>query len=36
MQAARQAWFASDRSDTFSDYLDTAMKTIQLSERPTA
>jgi AcrR family transcriptional regulator len=35
MQAARQAWFASDRSDTFGDYLDTAMKTIQLNERPT-
>lgn len=34
MQAARQAWFASDRSDAFGDYLDTAMKTIHLSERP--
>jgi AcrR family transcriptional regulator len=36
MQAARQAWFASDRTDRFGDYLDTAMKMIQLSERPTA
>jgi AcrR family transcriptional regulator len=36
MQAARQAWFASDRTDAFGDYLDITMKTIQLSERPTA
>ncbi|RUR03025.1 TetR family transcriptional regulator [Labedella endophytica] len=30
MQAARQAWFASDRSEAFGSYLDTAMSTLQV------
>jgi hypothetical protein len=30
MQAARQAWFASDRSEAFGRYLDTAMATLQI------
>jgi AcrR family transcriptional regulator len=28
MQAARQAWFASDRSEPFGSYLDTAMSAL--------
>lgn len=31
MQAARQAWFASDRAQPFGSYLDTAMSPFQLS-----
>jgi AcrR family transcriptional regulator len=30
MQAARQAWFASDRSETFSSYVDSAMATLEV------
>jgi AcrR family transcriptional regulator len=32
MQAARLAWFASDRSVAFSSYLDDAMATIQIGQ----
>lgn len=31
MQAARQAWFASDRSEPFGSYLDTAMSALPVS-----
>jgi AcrR family transcriptional regulator len=34
MQAARQAWFASDRSRPFGSYLDAAMSSFQLAPRP--
>lgn len=30
MQAARQAWFASDRSEAFGSYLDDAMATLKI------
>jgi AcrR family transcriptional regulator len=30
MQAARQAWFASDRTEAFGDYLDHAMAAVQV------
>jgi len=34
MQAARQAWFASDRTQPFGSYLDTAMSAFQLGSIP--
>jgi AcrR family transcriptional regulator len=34
MQAARQAWFASDRAQPFASYLDTAMSSFQLGPYP--
>jgi AcrR family transcriptional regulator len=30
MQAARQSWFASDRSEPFGSYLDNAMSTLRI------
>lgn len=30
MQAARQAWFASDRSESYATYVDTAMAAIRI------
>jgi AcrR family transcriptional regulator len=30
MQAARQAWFASDRSEAFGSYIDDAMSTLRV------
>jgi AcrR family transcriptional regulator len=34
MQAARQAWFTSDRAQPFGSYLDTAMSSFQLGPDP--
>jgi AcrR family transcriptional regulator len=34
MQAARQAWFASDRSEAFASYLDNSMSTLHAGEAP--
>lgn len=34
MQAARQAWFASDREEPFSTFLDAAMAPIQIDRAP--
>jgi AcrR family transcriptional regulator len=38
MQAARQAWFASDKTEPFSSYVDNAMATLRISDAkaPTA
>jgi hypothetical protein len=32
MQAARQAWFASDRTEPFSSYVDQAMATLSIRD----
>jgi AcrR family transcriptional regulator len=32
MQAARQAWFASDRSETYSSYVDDAMAALRIDD----
>jgi AcrR family transcriptional regulator len=34
MQAARQAWFASDRSEAFGSYLDSSMSTLHAGQSP--
>ena len=34
MQAARQAWFASDRSEAFGSYLDNAMSMLHVDPAP--
>jgi AcrR family transcriptional regulator len=34
MQAARQAWFTSDRTQSFGSYLDAAMSSFQLGPYP--
>jgi AcrR family transcriptional regulator len=35
MQAARHAWFTSDRSEPFSSYVDQAMGTLSITDAPT-
>jgi AcrR family transcriptional regulator len=34
MQAARQAWFASDRSEAFGSYLDNSMSMLHVDQAP--
>jgi AcrR family transcriptional regulator len=36
VQAARSAWFASDRSEAFGSYLDTAMSVLHIDPTPSA